>query len=127
MSDYEGLLDEALKDESVEDMLNRSGECGVCGGWSRPNPPVCASCGRRLCDDCTVEYPDHTTACVECAKEDIDRYESIMLLADREDTPPALVRKAETLFDQSISDVASEDWQPLLDALRHATHIAKVA
>lgn len=124
MSDYEGLLDEALNDESLENVLERGGECGVCGGWSRPNPPVCENCGRRLCDDCAFEYPNHTTVCAECGKEDIDRYAKIMLLADREDAPLPLAGRAETLFDQSVSDIASEDWQPLLDTLEHSAKAA---
>ena len=58
MSDYEGLDYEARVDAAMDDVLGREGWCGVCGGWSPANPPMCDLCGVRLCGRCAVEYPD---------------------------------------------------------------------
>ena len=68
MSDYEGLEYEARVDEAMDDVLGRDGWCGVCGGWSPADPPMCDLCGVRLCGRCAVEYPDGAFECPECGE-----------------------------------------------------------
>ena len=100
MSDYEGLDYEARVDAAMDDVLGRDGWCGVCGGWSPANPPMCDLCGVRLCDRCAVEYPDGAFECPECAREDMDRYD-----------------EAGELYETSDGEVAGDDWRPLLERL----------
>ena len=117
MSDYEGLDYEARVDAAMDDVLGRDGWCGVCGGWSPANPPMCDLCGVRLCDRCAVEYPDGAFECPDCAKADMDRYDRIMTLATRPGVPDELADKACELYETSDGEVAGDDWRPLLERL----------
>jgi hypothetical protein len=117
MSDYEGLDYEARVDAAMDDVLGRDGWCGVCGGWSPANPPMCDLCGVRLCDRCAVEYPDGAFECPDCAREDMERYDRIMALAARPDVPDELADEAGELYETSDGEVAGDDWRPLLERL----------
>lgn len=76
----------------------------------------------RLCDDCAVDYPGGDVACPDCAKEDVERYERIMELAEWPSVTEDLTDKADELHDMMV-DAAGEDWQPLLDALEKAANM----